>query len=239
VDQVSGAAPLTRRRAWRRGRRCAFWGICRRKSSPTVRPSNWTGYDSADRGLIGASWWTSAGRLIDRGVKDRRRKGKGEPMHPPSSLLRGAISLLTTLLAVGAARAQDARPTDPAPRVHQLIIRNGPVQTVTYFVQGGSPHQQGLYRALQFTENELALFEEFQQQRMGYLVSRAAPTWRPSGARPIPIYPTDGWGGWDAGTYSVQQVNSALELIRTIEAFQTELALAQKKLIGPPDGRPR
>jgi hypothetical protein len=150
-------------------------------------------------------------------------------MHPPSSLLRGAIGLLTTFLAAGAARAQDDRPADPAPRVHQLIIRNGPVQTVTYYVQGGSPRQQGLARALQFTENELALFEEFQHQRMGYLVSRAAPPLGPGGVRPVPIYPAGGWGGWDPGTYSVQQAYSALELIRMIESFQTELFAPQRR----------
>jgi hypothetical protein len=66
-------------------------------------------------------------------------------------------ALVAALLLVGTAGAQDAGPPIPAgvPQVHKMTIFNGLVPTVSYSVEGGSPHLQALCQTLQFTENEI------------------------------------------------------------------------------------
>lgn len=138
-------------------------------------------------------------------------------MHPPS-WLTGSPVLLVTLLSVGAAGAQEVRPGDPALHVHQLTITNGSVPTVAYFVQGGSPHQQALYRSLQFTENELTVVEEVQRLRMVASTGETAG-WSP-GCGLLPGFSYPGYGS----DFGYPAAENALQLIGLREEIQTELA---------------
>jgi hypothetical protein len=155
-------------------------------------------------------------------------------MHP-RSFLTGSTVLLVPLLAAGVADAQQAKPADSPPQVHKQTIYNGAVPRVSYYVQGGSPHQDASYRALQFTENELTIAEEDQNLRMADLAGAA--TWSPQryGLRSNVGYAGYGYGGY----YS--PVDNALQLIRLREDIQTELAGAPKPLAplrnrqAPPD----
>jgi hypothetical protein len=52
-----------------------------------------------------------------------------------------------------------------------MIIYNGSVPTVSYVVEGGSPHLEALCQALQFTENEINLTGELQKLRLGIVVN--------------------------------------------------------------------
>ena len=52
-----------------------------------------------------------------------------------------------------------------------MTIYNGSVPTVSYSVQGGSPHLEALAASLQFTENELILTNELQQLRIGMVAN--------------------------------------------------------------------
>src|SRR5262245_10627514 len=90
-------------------------------------------------------------------------------MHPTSK----TAALVAALLLVGTAEAQEARAAPPAavPQVQKMTIYNGPVPTVSYSVQGGSPHLQALSQALQFTENEINLTTELQKLRLGIVVN--------------------------------------------------------------------
>jgi hypothetical protein len=100
---------------------------------------------------------------------DGKQSGKGETMRPPSRLgLKTAVFGVALLLAAtpGARAAGPAAP--PAvPQINKTTVYNGAVPTVSYSVQGGSPHLQALAHALQFTENEMTVTTELQQLRLG------------------------------------------------------------------------
>ena len=82
-------------------------------------------------------------------------------------------ALVAVLLLVGTASAQEPKPAAPAavPQIHKTTIYNGQVPTVSYTVEGGSPHLQALVQTLQFTENELALTRELQKLRLGIVIN--------------------------------------------------------------------
>jgi len=71
-------------------------------------------------------------------------------MHPSSRFGSRMAALVAALVLVGTAGAQEARPAAPAavPQVHKMTIYNGPVPTVSYSVQGGSPHLEALAASL-------------------------------------------------------------------------------------------
>ena len=82
------------------------------------------------------------------------------------------------LLLVGTTTARAAAPVPaagpapvPAPQVHKTTIYNGLVPTVSYSVQGGSPHLQALAQTLQFTENEINVTGELQRLRLGIVAN--------------------------------------------------------------------
>jgi hypothetical protein len=52
-----------------------------------------------------------------------------------------------------------------------MTIYNGPVPTVSYSVEGGSPHLQALCQTLEFTENEINLTKELQDLRLGIVAN--------------------------------------------------------------------
>ena len=70
-------------------------------------------------------------------------------------------------------QVQETKPATPAaiPQVHKMTIYNGSVPTVSYSVEGGSPHLQALSQTLQFTENELNLTGELQKLRLGIVAN--------------------------------------------------------------------
>jgi hypothetical protein len=94
-------------------------------------------------------------------------------MHPPSRFGWTTAALVAALLLVGTAGAQEARPAAPAavPQIQKTTIYNGTVPTVSYTVQGGSPHLQALAETLQFTENELNVTQELQKLRLGIVAN--------------------------------------------------------------------
>ena len=94
-------------------------------------------------------------------------------MHPTSRFGSRMAALVAALVLVGTAGAQEAKPAAPAvvPQVHKMTIYNGPVPTVSYSVQGGSPHLEALAESLQFTENELILTNELQKLRIGIVAN--------------------------------------------------------------------
>ena len=141
-------------------------------------------------------------------------------MHPPSGLT-GSTILLATLLSVGAACAQEVRPAGSPPHVHKLTVMNGSLPTVSYFVQRGSPHQQALYRSLQFTENELTLTEEVQRLRMAATARETAGSGQRGWFRP-----GLGYLGYGSDFY-YPATDSALQLINLRQEIQTELAKAK------------
>src|ERR1700722_6355319 len=94
-------------------------------------------------------------------------------MHPTLRFGAKTAALVAALLLVGTAGAIEPAPAAPAavPQVHKTIIYNGPVPTVSYSVDGGTPHLQALAQATQFTENEIALTTELQQLRLGIVAN--------------------------------------------------------------------
>jgi hypothetical protein len=178
---------------------------------------------------------------------------KGETMHPTLRFASKTAALVAALLLVGTAVAQETSPAAPAavPQVHKMTVYNGPVPTVNYSVQDGSPHLQALARALQFTENELNLTGELQKLRLGIVVNEqtldAVRTSQQLGLGPIS---TPGYAACSAPPDSA--LKSALipglareatpamayELINLREQMQTELQAEQGKVVAAVRGEP-
>src|SRR5262249_16829725 len=94
-------------------------------------------------------------------------------MHPPAPFGSKTAVLVTALLLVRPAGAQEAKPAAPAavPPVHKMKIYNGYVPMVSYSVEGGAAPLQALCQALQFTENEINLTRELQKLRLGIVAN--------------------------------------------------------------------
>jgi hypothetical protein len=94
-------------------------------------------------------------------------------MRLPSRFGPKATALVAALLLAGTAAAGQPGPAAPpaVPEVHKTTIYNGPVATVTYTAEGGSPHLQALCQELSFTENELNLTGQLQQLRQGIVAN--------------------------------------------------------------------
>jgi hypothetical protein len=160
---------------------------------------------------------------------------------------------VAALLLVGTAGAQEAKPAAPAavPQIHKMTIYNGPVATVSYSVEGGSPHLQALCQALQFTENELTLTAELQKLRLGIVVNEQTldrlRTWQQLGLGPIS---TPGYAACYAPPDSALKCalipglareatpTTAYELINLWEQLQTELQAEQAKAATAVRGEP-
>jgi hypothetical protein len=174
-------------------------------------------------------------------------------MRPTSRFGSKTAALVAALLLVGIARAQEARPAAPAsvPQVHKLTIYNGSVPTVSYSVQGGSPHLQALYQTLQFTENELTLTRELQKLRLGIVANeQTLDTLRTAQQLGLGPISTPGYPACNAPPESA--LKSALipglaleatpamayELIHLWEQVQTELQAEQDKAVAAVRGEP-
>ncbi|HEY1861497.1 MAG TPA: Tudor-knot domain-containing protein [Gemmataceae bacterium] len=174
-------------------------------------------------------------------------------MHPTSRFGSKTAALVAVLLLAGTAAAQEAKPAAPAavPQVHKMIISNGSTSTVSYSVEGGSPHLQALYQTLEFTENELSLTKELQNLRLGMVVNEQTAdrlrTMQQLGLAPIS---TPGYAGYCAppdsalkkalvpGLAREATLATAFELINLREKVQTELQAEQKKAVAPAPGVP-
>jgi hypothetical protein len=132
-----------------------------------------------------------------------------------------------------------------------MTIYNGLVPTVSYSVEGGSPHFQALAQALQFTENELNLTGELQRLRLGIVVNEqtldAVRTSQQLGLGPIS---TPGYAACYAPPDSALKTAlipglareatpaMAYELINLREQMQTELQAEQNKAVAAVRGEP-
>ena len=174
-------------------------------------------------------------------------------MHPTSRFGSKTAALVAALLLVGTAEAQEARPAAPAavPQVHKMTIYNGLVPTVSYAVQGGSPHLEALYQTLQFTENELNLTKELQKLRLGIVVNeQTLDTVRTSQQLGLGPISTPGYAACYAPPDSAlkralipglaQEATPAMafELINLREQVQTELQAEQAKAVAAARGGP-
>ena len=178
-------------------------------------------------------------------------------MHPTSRLGSRMAALVAALVLVGTAGAQEARPAAPAavPQVHKMTVYNGPVPTVSYSVQGGSPHLEALAEALQFTENELILTKELQQLRIGIVANeRTVDMVRTSQQLGLGPISTPGYASCYPPPESALKRRlipglareatpaTAFQLINLREQVQTELQAEQAKAVaalrGGPPARP-
>ncbi len=174
-------------------------------------------------------------------------------MHPTSQVGSKTAVLVAALLLVGTAAAQEAKPAAPAavPQVHKMIIYNGPVPTVSYSVQGGSPRLQALVQTLQFTENELNLTGELQKLRLGIVANEQTRdtlrTWQQLGLGPISTPgsaacypPADSALKMALIPGLAQEATPAMayELINLLEQVQTELQAEQGKVVAAVRGEP-
>ena len=174
-------------------------------------------------------------------------------MHPPSRFGPKTAALVAALLLVGTAGAQEARPAAPAavPQVHKMTIYNGSVPTVSYSVQGGSPHLEALCEKLQFTENELILTNELQKLRLGIVANeQTLDTLRTSQQLGLGPISTPG----EAACYPPPDSTlkralipglareatpaTAFQLINLREQVQTELQAEQAKAVAAARGGP-
>jgi hypothetical protein len=132
-----------------------------------------------------------------------------------------------------------------------MTIYNGPVPTVSYSVQDGSPHLQALSQALQFTENELNLTAELQKLRLGIVVNeQTLDTLRISQALGLGPISSPGYAACYAPPESAlkralipglaQEATpaTAYALINLRERLQTELQAEQGKAIATARGEP-
>jgi len=178
-------------------------------------------------------------------------------MHPSLRFGSKTAVLVAALLLVATAGAQEPGPAAPAavPQVNKMTIYNGPVSTVSYSVQGGSPRLQALAQTLQYTENELNLTNELQQLRLGIVVNeQTLDTVRTSQQLGFGPISTPGYAACYAPPDSAlkralipqlaQEATPAMayELINLREQLQTEIRAEQKKPVAaaraePPAGQ--
>jgi hypothetical protein len=194
--------------------------------------------------VVSASYHKPGGFLV---TAERNRKG--ETMHPTSK----TAVLMAALLLLGTAGAQEARPAAPAavPQVRKMTIYNGSVPTVSYSVEGGSPHLQALSQALQFTENEVNLTTELQKLRLEIVANeQTLDNLRTSQALGLGPISTPGYAACYAPADSAlkralipglaQEATpaTAYELINLWERLQTEVQAEQGKAAATVRGEP-
>jgi hypothetical protein len=125
-----------------------------------------------------------------------------------------------------------------------MTIYNGLVPTVSYSVQGGSPHLEALYQTLQFTENEINLSTELQRLRLGIVVNeQTLDTVRTSQALGLGPISTPGYAACNAppdstlkralipGLSREATPAMAYELINLQEQIQTQIQAEQAKAV--------
>jgi hypothetical protein len=202
---------------------------------------------------VASSSYRQPGGFCDNGKQNR----KGETMHPSLRFGAKTAALVAVFLLVGTAGAEQTKPATPAavPQVSQMTIFNGPTPTVSYYVQGGSPHLQALAQTLQYTDNELNLTNELQRLRTQIVVNeQTLDTVRTSQALGLGPISTPGYADFCAppdsalkralipGLAREATPAMAYELINLREQVQKELQAEQKKAVpvvlgDPPAGQ--
>src|SRR5580692_10832101 len=88
--------------------------------------------------------------------------------------------IITAIFAVcGSATAQELAPANSGVSIQKLAVDNGGVQTVKYYVTGGSPRLQALVRRVEWAENELSVIEQLQGLKLDTVVKeRSAAQFR-------------------------------------------------------------
>jgi hypothetical protein len=132
-----------------------------------------------------------------------------------------------------------------------MTIYNGSVPTVSYSVEGGSPHLQALAQTLEVTENELLLTRELQQLRLGIVANEqtldAVRTSQALGLGPISTpanaacyAPADSAlkSALIPGLAREATPAMAYELINLREQVQTALQAEQAKAVAAVGGKP-
>jgi hypothetical protein len=160
-------------------------------------------------------------------------------------------ALVTVLFLAGTAGAQETAPPATVPQIHKMTIMNGAVPTVSYSVQGGSPHLQALVKTLEFTENELTLTTQLQKLRTGIVANEQAlasfRTWQQLGLGPTgaPGYaacyaPPDNALQRALAPGLAQEATpaAAFALINLWEQVQTELHAEQNKAVAAARAEP-
>ncbi len=167
-------------------------------------------------------------------------------MRPASRLGLKMAALLAALVLAATPAARADGPAAPAavPQVNKTTVYNGVVPTVSYSVQGGSPHLQALAQALQFTENEMTLTGELQQLRLGIVHNETTldglRTAQQLGLAPVS---TPGYAGYAPPDSALKRAlvpglakeakpAKAYELINLWEQLQTELQAEQANAAG-------
>jgi hypothetical protein len=131
-----------------------------------------------------------------------------------------------------------------------MVVGNGPVQTVKYFVKGGSPRLQALVRRVEWTENELSVVEQLQLLKLDTVVNERSvtafstaqltnPGFLP-GFVPVSFYTGNGCYGASplqsalSGQLAYEATpQAAMQLIGFLEQQQTQLDAELKAL--PPE----
>ena len=161
-------------------------------------------------------------------------------------------ALVAAFLLIGTAGAQEATPAAPAagPQVNKMTIYKGSVPTVSYSVQGASPHLQALFQTLQYTENEIKLTGELQKLRLGIVANEqtldSLRTWQQLGLGPISA---PSYAGYSAPPDALKSAlipglareatpATAYALINLKEQVQTELQAEQAKAAVEVRGEP-
>jgi hypothetical protein len=179
-------------------------------------------------------------------------------MLPPSRFgSKAAALLVAAFLLVGTtARAEAPAAPPAAPQVHKTTIYNGVVPTVSYTVQGGSPHLQALAQTLQFTENEINLTGELQKLRLGIVANEqildTVRTSQELGLGPIST-PTSWYGPSDSALKSALipglareatpaaaygLINMWEQALTDVQAEQAKAAVVQGPASATADARP-
>jgi hypothetical protein len=157
----------------------------------------------------------------------------------------GIITVIFTVC--GPARAQPIAPPGSGVTIDKLVIDNGLVHTVKYFVKGGSPRLQALVRRVEWAENELSVIEQLQLLKLDTVVNeRRVAAFRtaqltnpyyPPGFIPLSFAIDNGGDGESYLQRALQRQlaheatpEAALDLIGFLELLQTQLDAELKAL---------
>ncbi len=164
---------------------------------------------------------------------------------------RHAGILIAVIAVCGPARAQELAPAGSGVSIHKTVIENGTVQTVKYYVTGGSPRLQALVRRIEWTENELSVVEQLQGLKLDTVVNErriaayrtdqlTSPFYPPGFVAPY-LTPAVGAGHASPLQRSLEKQlaceatpAAALQLIALLEQVQTQLD-AELKALPPPE----
>ncbi len=162
------------------------------------------------------------------------------------SQLRFTAILILIFAVCGPAGAQELAPPGSGISIQKLTIDDGPVQTVSYSVKGGSPPLHALVHRLEWAENEVSVIEQLQLLKLDTVVNdrrladfrtaQLTNPYNPPGFIPFPVGPNGGDGGSGLQRALASQLageatpEAAMQVIGFLEQFQTDLEKELKAL---------